>query len=152
MKVFFLCCMFLGSLLLGDAQKQSTGEKCYDTAQTQTELNECAGNSLVKADQELNRTYQQIVKKYAKNTLFLQRLKRAQRAWMTFRDAELQMKFPTSGVADLTARYGSVYPMCYASFEAELTERRNKELSVWLKGIEEGDVCSGSVKTPGELK
>jgi uncharacterized protein YecT (DUF1311 family) len=144
--------MFLGLLLPGGAQKHSTTEKCYDTAQTQTELNECAGNSLVKADHELNRTYQQILKKYAKDTLFLQRLKRAQRAWMTFRDAELQMKFPSSSVTDIKTRYGSVYPMCYANFKAELTERRNKELSVWLKGIEEGDVCSGSVNTPAELK
>jgi uncharacterized protein YecT (DUF1311 family) len=134
------------------AQKQANREKCYETAQTQAELNGCAGNSLVKADQKLNRTYQQILKKYAKDTLFLQRLKRAQRAWIFFRDAEVQMKYPTSSRADVTTQYGSVYPMCYASFKAELTERRTEELSVWLKGIEEGDLCSGSVKTPEELK
>jgi uncharacterized protein YecT (DUF1311 family) len=152
MKVFFVCCMSLGLLLPGGAQRQSNSEICYDTARSQAELNECAGGAWVKADKELNRTYQQILKKYAKDILFLQRLKLAQRAWLAFRDAEIQMKFSNASVADVTAQYGSVYPMCYLRLKAELTERRNKELTVWLKGIEEGDVCSGSIKTPEELK
>jgi hypothetical protein len=28
----------------------------------------------------------------------------------------------------------------------ELTEERIKKLSIWLVGIQEGDVCNGSVK------
>lgn len=44
-------------------------------------------------------------------------------------------------------KYGSVYPMCAALFLKELTEERTEKLRVWLNGIEEGDVCSGSVKT-----
>jgi hypothetical protein len=37
--------------------------------------------------------------------------------------------------------------MCHALYKAELTQARTRELKVWLDGIEEGDVCAGSVKT-----
>ena len=132
--------------------KAAKNESCYDTAQTQTELNDCAGNDLVKADKDLNITYQRILKKYAKDALFVKRLKEAQRAWLAFRDAQIQMKFPTSSAAESTVQYGTVYPMCSASYKAELTEQRTKQLREWLTGIEEGDVCAGSVKTPEDLK
>jgi uncharacterized protein YecT (DUF1311 family) len=152
MKALLLSLICWVLLISGDAQDQVKSTKCYDTAQTQTGLNECAGADLAKADRELNRTYQLILEKYAKDSLFLQRLEQAQRAWLAFRDAEIEMKYPGANARELTARYGTVYPMCFASYKAELTEQRTRELSAWLKGIEEGDVCSGSVKTPEELK
>jgi uncharacterized protein YecT (DUF1311 family) len=152
MKGGFLGCLCLGLLVSGGAQNQGKREACYDSARSQAALNECAGGDLAKADRELNRTYQRILKKYAKDALFLQRLKQAQRAWLAFRDAEIDMKFPSTNTQELTARYGSVYPICFASYKAGLTEQRTKELSIWLKGIEEGDVCSGSVKTPEALR
>ena len=40
--------------------------------------------------------------------------------------------------------------MCEASYLDELTKSRIKTLKVWLDGIEEGDVCSGSVKIARE--
>ncbi|HEY2915399.1 MAG TPA: lysozyme inhibitor LprI family protein, partial [Candidatus Angelobacter sp.] len=90
---------------------------------------------------ELNATYQGILKKYADDPAFIGRLRTAQRAWLKFRDAQLQMKFPPSN------QVGSVAPMCHALYKAELTQARTRELKIWLDGIEEGDVCAGSVKT-----
>ena len=153
MKSWLLSCLCVGSLLSVGAQtRPAQSEPCYDTARTQSELNRCADNDFARADRELNMTYQRILKKYAKDALFLQRLREAQRAWVAFRDAEMQMKYPSTNAQEVTARFGSVYPMCLASYKAELTEQRTKRLSVWLSGIEEGDVCSGSVKTPQELR
>lgn len=43
--------------------------------------------------------------------------------------------------------YGSIHPMCWILYLTELTEERTKKLKTWLLGIEEGDVCNGSVKT-----
>jgi hypothetical protein len=43
--------------------------------------------------------------------------------------------------------YGSVHPMCVAMYLTQLTEERIKILRIWLDGIEEGDVCCGSVKS-----
>jgi uncharacterized protein YecT (DUF1311 family) len=114
--------------------------KCLDTAQTQTDLNKSAGNDSANAERELNETYQGILKKYANDPAFIGRLRTAQRAWLKFRDAQLQMRFPPSNEA------GSVAPMCYASYKAELTQARTRQLKVWLDGIEEGDVCAGSIK------
>ena len=53
------------------------------------------------------------------------------------------MKFPAE---NKQLEYGSVYPMCYSLFLKEMTEERTKKLRVWLTGIKEGDICSGSVK------
>ena len=53
------------------------------------------------------------------------------------------MKFPAE---NKQAEYGSVYSMCASEFLKELTEERIEKLQVWLKGIEEEEICSGSVK------
>jgi hypothetical protein len=42
--------------------------------------------------------------------------------------------------------------MCYGVYKAQLTQRRTQELQEWLTGINEGDVCAGSVKAPASLK
>jgi len=42
--------------------------------------------------------------------------------------------------------YGSVLPMCEAMYLAELTQDRIKALNVWIEGVEEGNVCAGTVK------
>ena len=144
LSINFLCLLVTAPRL--HAQSSSKHPDCLDTAQTQGELNECAGRKATQADRKLNQTYQAVLKKYADNTVFIDRLRKAQGAWVTFRDAQLEMKFPSGEAA------GSVEPMCYSLYKAELTEKRNNELREWLKGIEEGDVCCGSIKTPEELK
>lgn len=140
-----LLVIFLSLLLTAPgvwAQKrEKKAPKCLDTAQTQQDLNNSAGNDSAKAERELNATYQGILKKYADDPAFIGRLRIAQRAWLKFRDAQLEMRFPPSDLA------GSARPMCYASYKAELTQARTRELKVWLDGIEEGDVCAGTIKT-----
>lgn len=134
------------------AQRSQAPKNCLAKSQTQLELNEAAGAEDAAADHELNRVYQLILKKYADNPTFIKRLREAQIAWLKFRDAQIEMRFPTSAKGTPNAQYGSVYPMCYASYKASLTNQRSKELREWLVGIEEGDVCSGSVKRPEDLK
>jgi uncharacterized protein YecT (DUF1311 family) len=99
-------------------------------------------SQLKAADGELNRLYQAVLKKYKSDTEFLRKLRNAQQAWLKFRDAELEAKFP---FADKQARYGSVYPMCANLFLAQRTQERIKDLRQWLDGTEEGDACAGSV-------
>jgi uncharacterized protein YecT (DUF1311 family) len=97
-----------------------------------------------KADQVLNATYAKVLKDYAKDPQFLAKLKQAQRAWVAFRNAHLEARFPKS---DKQAEYGSSYPTYRYNVLTELTEQRTKELKTWADGIPEGDVCNGSVKT-----
>jgi uncharacterized protein YecT (DUF1311 family) len=115
---------------------------CYDTAKTQFELNECASRELKKADDELNRVYKEILKRNAKDPVFLDRLKSAQRAWLSFRDAELEAIFPDP---EKQIAYGSSYPMCYSIWETKFTIQRTQQLRRWLVGTDEGEVCVGSL-------
>ena len=111
-----------------------------NAAQSQTTTKIKPASVYVKADQELNKVYKQILKDYAGQPLFIAKLKVAQRLWVQLRDAELGLKFPKTG------NYGSVQPMCEEDYLAHLTRERIKFLRVWLTGIQEGDVCSGSVR------
>ena len=112
-------------------------------AQTQTELNQEAYAEFAEADKELNNIYQNILRTYKSDSQFISKLKSTQRIWIEFRNAELEMKFPKKD----KSYYGSSYPMCKALYLKELTEERTKKLKVWLNGIQEGDVCQGSVKS-----
>lgn len=114
--------------------------------QSQAQLNVSTDASYRKADQELNRTYQQILREYRTNTNFLQSLKAAQKSWIQFRDAEAKARYPATNAQQT---YGSAYPTCYAQVLTDLTKARTQQLQLWLTGIPEGDVCNGSVKVAG---
>ncbi|MBK9980826.1 MAG: DUF1311 domain-containing protein [Saprospiraceae bacterium] len=113
---------------------------CTLFAQTQADMNDEAARGFKTADSTLNVLYKKIQKAYADDSLFLKNFKITQRIWITFRDAELQLKYPAS------AGYGSIQRMCYALYQTELTEDRIKTLQTWLDGVEEGDACAGSMR------
>ena len=110
--------------------------------QTQLELNQSSHKDFQKADKELNTVYQQILKEYQSDTVFIKNFKKAQKIWIQFRDAEMNAKYPERP----DGYYGSVQPMCWNNYLAGLTEERTKSLKIWLTGIEEEDACQGSVK------
>lgn len=130
MKTFLL--LLVGSLLSFSSFGQS-----------QAAMNQQADAAYRKADQELNRTYQQILKEYRAQPAFLQSLKTAQKCWIQFRDAELKARYPA---ADTQLEYGSFFPVCYSNGLEELTKARTKQLRLWLTGLPEGEMCGGSVK------
>jgi uncharacterized protein YecT (DUF1311 family) len=109
-------------------------------AQTQLDLNRSACAELDAADAELNRVYREIRERYRGETLFLDKLKTAQRAWIAFRDAELAAIYPAEAKQ---IEYGSIYPMCECTASAGLTRQRTAQLRGWLD-VEEGDACGGS--------
>ena len=111
-------------------------------AQTQLEMNQQANDSYRKVNKELNEIYKQILIEYKTDTVFVKNLKSSQRIWITFRDAELKVKYPERE----TEYYGSIHPVCVANYLEKLTRERINTLKVWITGIEEGDCCSGSVK------
>lgn len=136
---FIVALGFLTPIVVSGADQK----ECLEAATTQLALNQCATSNLKAADDELNRVYQAILRKYKDDREFLEKLHNAQRAWLAFRDAELEAKFPSE---DKQYHYGSAYPMCANRFLAQRTEERIKHLREWLDGTEEGDVCAGSVQ------
>ncbi|HXD94005.1 MAG TPA: lysozyme inhibitor LprI family protein [Bacteroidia bacterium] len=112
----------------------------FGFAQTQMQMNDSTKKEFLKADKELNQAYQQILKDYNTDTLFLKNLKVSQRIWIEFRDAEMKMKYPLK-----ESEYYSMQSVCWYSYMQDLTETRTKTLQQWLKPMEEGDVCAGSI-------
>jgi uncharacterized protein YecT (DUF1311 family) len=105
---------------------------CWDTAQTQLALNQCAEADLKAADADLNAVYKQLMAR--PDGAFTQRLRAAQRAWVAFRDAHVAALYGAS-------TEGSVRPMCAALALRDLTQERVKQLRALLEP-EEGDTCA----------
>jgi uncharacterized protein YecT (DUF1311 family) len=124
MTILFLL-LFLGCST--PSQKPS----CYDTASTQLALSECARDESSAADKQLNIAYKQVMIKFGDDSVFKVKLKKAQRAWIAYRDLEMELASPG----------GSVSSMCVGIRLTQL----NKERAEFLKSLaekEEGDVCA----------
>ena len=115
-------------------------------AQTQAEMDREACNEYRKADVELNRVYQQVLGEYKADGLFVEKLRGAQRAWVVYRDAQMEALYPAR---DPQRAYGSVHRMCRCQALTELTLQRVEELRRWVMGVEAGDVCAGSIRIRG---
>jgi len=126
-------------LALAQQKKRQTGDSC-SKAMTQESLQTCYCDRAQKADAQLNAVYQQLLKKNVADTLFTDKLKISQRAWLAFRDAQLEAIYPDP---DPKAAYGSVFGMCYCMAQEELTLDRVKQLKRMLTS-REGDVCASS--------
>ena len=116
-------------------------------AQSQAELNREACAQYKVADDELNRTYALVLKEYKADAAFVESMRAAQRAWLAYRDAHLEAMYPGR---DKGLTYGSAYPMCRCYVLAEVTRERTAVLQRWVTGLEEGDVCAGSIRTRGQ--
>ena len=112
------------------------------SAQTQRDMNEDAATIFKEADKKLNSLYQKILKDYADDPVFIASFKKAQRCWITFRDAQLKMKYPDRE----PGYYGSTQPMLETRYLTELTKDRIKALQVWIDGVQEGDLSGGTVR------
>lgn len=143
---FFILLLLIHPFTLAAEPQQS----CMDKATTKGSPGVCSEADSNEADAELNRIYKLLLTQYKDDRAFIERLRLAQVAWIRFRDAELAMKFPPH--PDQPGYYGSALPMCETLYLEQLTKDRIATLKQWLVGIPEGDVCSGSVKRPWDLK
>jgi len=95
-----------------------------------------------KAEEELNKVYNEILEDYKDDSTFIDKLKISQRIWIKFRDSEFEMKFPES---EKQFHYGSVFPMCASHYLESLTLERLEKLNDWIEPAPEGDICNGSI-------
>jgi len=128
---------FLGICFLVSTPVSGADVKCNPDG-AQIEMNACAGDAFHAADRELNQVYQAVLRKQSQDLEFVAKLRESQRAWIAFRDAELNAAF---ACADQDPRrcWGSMYPMCYLGYKTALTRQRTAQLKQYL---EEGhEVC-----------
>ncbi|MEK0182070.1 lysozyme inhibitor LprI family protein [Microcoleus anatoxicus] len=92
--------------------------------QTQTELNICSGVDYQRADQKINQVYNQVRDQLSANRR--QQLIVAQRAWISFRDANC--KFARS-----TVEGGTMAPLIANNCLEDLTKKRTLELNSYAQ-------------------
>jgi len=138
MKIFLKSTIFISIIVIVPFLQISVN------SQTQFELNKSACDKYGNADKELNKIYKRILVEYKSNTTFIRKFKVAQKVWKNFRDAHIELIFPGKNKHFV---YGSVFPMCNCIHLTNITIERIEQLKVWIDGIKEGDVCSGSIKT-----
>ncbi len=93
-------------------------------ASNQFELNRCAARARDKADAELNKLYQQLMREAG--TTEREKLRTAQLAWIKFRDAHCD--YETIG-----NKGGSIYPMVTSFCLARVTSERVKQFQEILR-------------------
>ena len=93
----------------------------------QGQMNQCAEDEWKEADKALNKTYEALIKKAKGNQLYIMKLRKSQRLWIRFRDAELDMIFPCDH-EDRQRCWGSMVGMLYPRAKKELTLERTHRL------------------------
>ena len=105
--------------------------------QTQYDLNRHADRRARVADSTLDVLFRQVEARYRTDSVALRKLRVAQRAWIAFRDAEIEATYPAE---EKQRAYGSVFPMCVSMVREELTRARIAQLRATLHPVH-GDVC-----------
>lgn len=117
----------------------------FALAQSQSEMNQEAYNQYRQSDKELNDIYAQILRDHKNDPLFTEKLKQAQRAWIAYRDAMVDLQYPANSPMEKLTLYGSFHPVCDASLREKITVEQTKVLLQWIIGIPEGEMCNGSI-------
>jgi uncharacterized protein YecT (DUF1311 family) len=115
--LFGLLCLLTAPL--ESARVREPQDPCAN-AQTTADMDACAGKEYKKADAALNKTYRE-VSANLDDPGYKEALKKAQQVWITFRDANCEMK-------SYINKGGTIYPIVYTNCLTEMTSRRTKEL------------------------
>ncbi len=104
----------------------------------QPELNENAAEYAAKMDSVLNFVYQSILRKYSVDTQFIRYFKRAEAAWIKYRDAEMLAIMPPDLPGEL---YSSIEAECQLEYRSAFARQRIGELLMWLHAPEDKTGC-----------
>ena len=130
--------VIFGALALPGLAQEEPAVDCAN-AMTQSDLNLCAHRDYQAADQALNAVYRKVlattqetdkqIKDYDPNAVgAVDALKKAQRAWIVYRDGQCEL-------AGFAARGGSMEPMLISGCLAELTTKRTAELKATAEAL-----------------
>ncbi|HPY39880.1 MAG TPA: lysozyme inhibitor LprI family protein [Thiolinea sp.] len=134
MKIFLrIALLTFLSMTYAQATETESPFKCNPTG-NQSELNQCAFDDYTAADKKLNYTWKQLMNNFKADKTATAKLKAAQKAWLVFRDAEIDAMFACDTKEDNC--WGSMEPMQRFYEKAALTEARTARLQHYLnKGL-----------------
>jgi uncharacterized protein YecT (DUF1311 family) len=79
-------------------EKASTAQvqyrACNEKAKTQMEMNACASEEAARADGELNEVYRKVLAQAGRQEEAVAKIKAAEKAWITYRDAYMDAMYP----------------------------------------------------------
>ncbi len=127
-RAIVLTLLFSACMPAFATSRDGAGQLPCNPEGSQVELNACAADELAAADDELNATWRDIIKRLGDDAIAVARLKAAQRLWIQLRDADMEAQFPLADDQDPRVQYGSMYPMSFAHAKAELTRQRTRYL------------------------
>jgi uncharacterized protein YecT (DUF1311 family) len=103
------------------AQDSPQFHSCEEKATTHMEMNVCASQEAARADAQLNDIYKKLLSKVSGQPEAIAKIKAAEKAWVTYRDAYMEAMYPAK---DKQFEYGSDYPMEADLLFAKLTYRQ----------------------------
>lgn len=127
---YCVCVLIFLTSSFSFSQHSPQYRSCTGKAVTQFDLNSCATDEAKRADDELNRVYQVLLSKMADDAQAARKIKAAQRAWITYRDAYVEAMYPAE---NKRLEYGSIFPMDEALLRAKLTRQQTDALRGILK-------------------
>ncbi len=105
-------------LFLGLSSHPAAARDC-DNAVNQNDMNTCAEDEYKAADATMGNLYREVLPKY--DVANQELLRKAQRAWLGFRDAECKFR-------NVGNEGGSIWPTVHFGCLTELTRARTKQL------------------------
>ena len=137
-KKLFLSAVF-SFFFLNNIQSQTRN---FD-GDTQTEMNYNAGKVYSEWKEKMQKTLLAAINKNKEDELFVANLKKSQKLWEAWRDAEIETFYPKYKDKFF---YGSMQPLCHYSKLIDWTEQRIQQLGIYSKGVEQDDACG-----PGKM-
>lgn len=123
-----------------DAASKTPAPQFTDNA-TQKDINRQVCGKMKKADKDVDDLFNNLVKTYNYDPVFVKYLKETQKAWIEYRNARMQAIYPP----EYHDSYGSVITSCQCNAQAKLDEERLADLDQWAgsKGNYAGS-CAGT--------
>lgn len=112
------------------SQDSPQWKACNAKAQTQMDMNACAGAEADRVDAKLNALYRQLLAKAGSDQNAMAKIKASERAWIAYRDSYIEATYPAQ---DKQVEYGSMYGMDVALVRAKLTQQHLADLQELLK-------------------
>jgi uncharacterized protein YecT (DUF1311 family) len=101
-------------------------DDCEGKAKTQAELNACADTELTRVDNTLNSLFKRLIAEAsADDSDAVPSIRRAERAWRSYRDAYIEAAFPGPNKQE---NFGTEYPMQVALLRISLTKHHIDEI------------------------
>ena len=93
----------------------------------------------------IDSTVYAIILDHSNEPNFIAKFKKAQQAWESYRDAQIEMLFPE---VNKQKEYGSLYPTCRCSWLLQMANQRVDFLLQWSSNTNnEDDPCNGSMNS-----